>query len=279
VSKTSSTGTTIYRYDGQMGMEDVDLDGSGTWQKTTDFSLGLRGIESISVTTSGGTSVSYPIYDAHGNMISTLSKNGTGYTYTAERSLDAWGNIRLGAQSGDPKGRYCANIGHKQDDESRLLYLRARYYEPNSGRFVSEDPGRNNGNWFSYAENCPTILTDCKGKASASSWVALFFFVAGLIDSSWNPNDPISKACKIVISYTCSAFGAARMACAFLADDGGKLGAGAAIAAGTLLLVSGALAELALEQFAIAIFLMDDPDDSRLIRYAGDPLQSWKDLL
>ncbi len=47
--------------------------------------------------------------------------------------------MRAQQNAGDPKLRYCANLGHNQDDESGLIYMRARYYEPASGRFVSED--------------------------------------------------------------------------------------------------------------------------------------------
>ncbi len=191
VSKSSTTGRTLYCYDGQMGMEDIEYDGSLVWQKTSDFALGGRGIDAISVTTGTGTTISYPIYDAHGNMISTLSKAGAGYTFTAERSFDAWGVIRLGAQTGDPKGRYCASLGHKQDDESGLVYMRARYFEPGSGRFVSEDPGRNSFNWFIYAGNDPIGNADSDGKVFHiksgfwfNFWMVLGsgFIVASLFD-------------------------------------------------------------------------------------------------
>ena len=73
-------------------------------------------------------------------MVATLSKVGSTFQLSNQRSYDAWGAIRLGATAGDPKDRYCANLGHKQDDESGLVYMRARYYEPTSGRFISQDP-------------------------------------------------------------------------------------------------------------------------------------------
>jgi len=102
-----------------MGMEDVDFASNATVSKVTDYGIGARGIDAMFVTQSGTTSVSYPLYDAHGNMISTLSKQGTGgFAYFALRTFDAWGMLRRGAQTGDPKGRYCASLGHKPDDES-----------------------------------------------------------------------------------------------------------------------------------------------------------------
>jgi len=109
-------------------------------------------------------SATYPLYDAHGNMISTLSKQGGGgFSYAALRTFDAWGTIRRGSQTGDPKGRYCASFGHKQDDESGLVYMRARYYEPASGRFCNEDLGKQGVNWMVYCADNPIGIIDLSG--------------------------------------------------------------------------------------------------------------------
>ena len=252
-------------------MEDVEYDGSLVWQKTSDFALGARGIDAISVTTGTGTTISYPIYDAHGNMISTLSKAGAGYTFTAERSFDAWGVIRLGAQTGDPKGRYCASLGHKQDDESGLVYMRARYYEPGSGRFVSEDPDRNGGNWLVYADNSPTCLVDQSGKSPlASLLLGAFFAAATAVLCLWNPTDPVLKAMKIVISATLGAIGFGIKICSYLAADNTKMGAGDLIGLGLAYLLAGVLAGIAVGQLREAMELMDDGSDGQ--RFVADSL-------
>ncbi len=54
-------------------------------------------------------------------------------------------------------------------DPAGLDYFRARYYDPASGRFISQDPwggdlhqpGTQNG--WSYAENDPALVTDPSG--------------------------------------------------------------------------------------------------------------------
>jgi RHS repeat-associated protein len=72
----------------------------------------------------------------------------------------------LGAQaliSTIRKNRYCGNLGHQQDDESGLIYMRARYYEPGSGRYVASDSGRNGQNWFIYVANNPVRSVDTTG--------------------------------------------------------------------------------------------------------------------
>lgn len=43
--------------------------------------------------------------------------------------------------------------------------MRARYYEPGTGRFVSEDPGRDGLNYFVYADSNPVSGADPSGKA------------------------------------------------------------------------------------------------------------------
>ncbi len=87
---------------------------------------------------------------------------------------DAWGLVK---GSADSEQRYCANFGHRQDDETGtytdgspdgdgLVYMRARYYEPTTGRFVSEDPARDGINWFDYANSDPVNECDQSGKSS-----------------------------------------------------------------------------------------------------------------
>lgn len=165
MSKSNSSGSTSYRYDGQMGMEDIDFASNGSVSKVTDYGLGARGVDALVITQGGSSSTIFPLYDAHGNMVYTLSRGAGGtFSYSTVRTFDAWGSIRKGGQSGDPKGRFCANLGHKQDDESDLIFMRARYYEPTTGRFVSQDPAHSGINWFAYCGNDPVSYVDRTGK-------------------------------------------------------------------------------------------------------------------
>ena len=176
-------------YDGQMPFETTDVATSGT--TVTDNAIGSRGIDAMIVTTSSGAATSFPLYDAHGNMVATLARSGSTFTTGNQRSFDACGGIRGGLQSGAPKGRYCANLGHVQDDESGLIYMRARYYEPGTGRFVSQDSGWHSFNWFSYAGNDGVNRVDRSGTLDipygADLWIGgclvLLAFCALLADA------------------------------------------------------------------------------------------------
>jgi RHS repeat-associated protein len=109
--------------------------------------------------------VGFPIYNAHGNMTATLARSsGNSFVVNNQRTYDAWGNILSGVATADPKNRYCGNLGHQQDDESGLIYMRARYYEPGSGRFTSEDSSRDGSNWFDYCGCQPVTRSDQNGR-------------------------------------------------------------------------------------------------------------------
>ena len=187
VSKSFSTGasglfSTVYRYDGQMGTEDLTTNNLGVVTELHRTTLGARGVDMMVTTTSSGTSITYPLYDAHGNMVAQVAKSGSGFNIGNEKSYDAWGGVRSGDTSSDPKSRYCANLGHKQDDESGLVYMRSRYYEPGSGRFVSEDRARDGGNWFTYCENQPQPKSDSAGKSPVLDFLmGLVLFIVGFV--------------------------------------------------------------------------------------------------
>ena len=82
--------------------------------------------------------------------------------------------------------------GEMYDDETGLYYLRARYYDPSVGRFISKDSVEGSItnplslNLYTYCVNNPIIYTDpsgCFGE-SASNW--LFNFNANYIGGPLN---------------------------------------------------------------------------------------------
>lgn len=171
-----------YYYDGQMGMEDDDnWTVSGTAHQTIDrYGLGARGIDYLEYTdtnNSAHNSVGFPIYDGHGNMVMTLARSGSTYSTGNQRAYDAWGLIRTGTTSGLPNQRYCANLGHTVDDETGLIYMRARYYEPQSGRFVSEDQSREGWNWYLYCSSDPVNLSDETGRADHATNARQYYWM------------------------------------------------------------------------------------------------------
>jgi RHS repeat-associated protein len=70
--------------------------------------------------------------------------------------------------------------GRRLDDESGLMYYRARYYSPDIGRFITADPiGFLAGiNLYTYSSNNPISYTDPTGKLAILAFLGV---VAGII--------------------------------------------------------------------------------------------------
>ncbi len=66
--------------------------------------------------------------------------------------------------TGDSKNSYAFN-GRRWDGDSELYYFRARFYDPQTGRFISPDPVRFLGGWnlYSYVNNDPINRADPLG--------------------------------------------------------------------------------------------------------------------
>ena len=56
--------------------------------------------------------------------------------------------------------RYC---GEYADSETGMIYLRNRYYDPNIGRFITEDPAEDGLNWYVYCGGNPIMYVDPSG--------------------------------------------------------------------------------------------------------------------
>jgi RHS repeat-associated protein len=85
-----------------------------------------------------------------------------------EYRYDAFGIRSTASQTSSSHGHY-GYTGQEYDEESGLLYLRARYYDPSIGRFISADPfwGRleepASQNRYTYVHNNPLIYSDPSG--------------------------------------------------------------------------------------------------------------------
>ena len=84
--------------------------------------------------------------------------------YNNRYAYDAFGNYS--EETNEPKKnpfRYC---GEYTDDETGLIYLRNRYYDPAIGRFITEDPAKDGLNWYAYTNNNPLKYADPTGLSS-----------------------------------------------------------------------------------------------------------------
>jgi RHS repeat-associated protein len=162
----TNNSTWRYLHDGQMQVEEdwTRLIDGVTRVDVTKYGIGARGIDWMSKKPwNAAEIVGFPIYDGHGSMCLTAGRNGSGFGVADQRAYEVWGGVRGGSTTGDPKQRYCADLGHMQDDESGLIYMRARYYETWTGRFLTEDPIVDGWNWYSYVASNPVLSVDPTG--------------------------------------------------------------------------------------------------------------------
>jgi RHS repeat-associated protein len=106
------------------------------------------------------------LFDALGSPVNLVDHEGTLQTRT---QYDAWGNVRSEVgESWNPFGF----TGHELDDETGLYYARARFYDPEVGRFLSEDPFGGlteqppSLHRYLYAYQNPTVYYDPTGRVN-----------------------------------------------------------------------------------------------------------------
>ena len=56
---------------------------------------------------------------------------------TATKLFDVYGATRGGSGTGTTEQGFVGGLGHETDGETGLVYMRARYYDPGVGRFIT----------------------------------------------------------------------------------------------------------------------------------------------
>jgi RHS repeat-associated protein len=118
--------------------------------------------------------VRWYVYDGLGSVSEEVDPSGN---VTAARKYDVFGSVRSG-QSGTSSQKFVGSLGHVSEDSTGLIYMRARYMDPATGRFISEDPGRHGVNWYNYCDDNPINRIDLDGKIW---WEIAGILIAGLV--------------------------------------------------------------------------------------------------
>ena len=139
------------------------------------------------------TSYAEDVYDTfwfeknlQGDIIAIYNNAGVklaSYTY------DAWGNFTVTYTNGGATTAAQYNPftyrSYYYDDDLGLYYLNSRYYDSNTGRFISADGQLNNGllgyNLFAYCENNPMMYTDPEGTFVFTTAIIIGIIVGAII--------------------------------------------------------------------------------------------------
>jgi RHS repeat-associated protein len=147
--RSSGSDKTTYVYDGNRVL--IRRSSSGE----TYFVNGPGMDEWLAVDDSSGRR--YPLYDVSGSVLQWL---GSGGDLSSPVSMDSFGGIGGSAQ--------VAAIfqGHPYDRDTGLYYFRARFYDPNLGRFITPDPRTQfDQNLYGFANNNPMAFVDPSGQS------------------------------------------------------------------------------------------------------------------
>jgi len=103
-------------------------------------------------------SVQYYQYDSRGSTIAITDQN---QNITHKYTYDEFGKVTNSTEADFNPYRYVGQYGVMYEN-SDLYFMRARYYKPAIGRFMSEDPVWA-VNLFTYSDNNPILYLDPKG--------------------------------------------------------------------------------------------------------------------
>jgi len=164
IYKSSSSGTSVFAYDGDNLVEETNSSGTAVAR----YSQGLNIDEPLAMLRSSATS--YYHADGLGAVTSLSSAAGSiANTYT----YDSFGKPTASTGSLVNPFQYTAR---ESEAETNLYFYRARYYDQTSGRFLSEDPlgfKANTVNFYGYVRDNPVNSTDPMGlqpKSSGGVW-------------------------------------------------------------------------------------------------------------
>ena len=157
-SKKTSEGTIHYYYDGNQLLYETN----DTNQVLREYTYDPNG--QVLTMTKNGETFTY-LFNYHGDVLALTDSRGdvvASYTY------DAWGNIlsQSGTLASENPYRYA---GYRYDQDTKLYYLLARYYNPEDGGFLSIDPLRGELedpltlNGYTYVSNNPVKFVDPNG--------------------------------------------------------------------------------------------------------------------
>jgi len=146
-----------YLYNGERVLEELNDSGTMQARYTTedDSYYGTW----LHLYRTSGTLSRFPMYDNIGSVRGLVDASGTA---TDWYELDTFGRQVSTSGSTPNPYRYGGAWGYITDP-SAMLQLGHRFYWPEVGRFVSQDPIRQGRNWYAYAGNTPTRATDPAG--------------------------------------------------------------------------------------------------------------------
>ena len=164
LSKTVDGKTTKHVWDGNQQLVADVLDSE--LYSANCYLRGTNLVATYSYQNGEKSGYTYYTQNAHGDVVNLTDSTGA---ITKSYTYDAFGVEKNIDDTDTNAFRYC---GEYYDSESGTIYLRARYYNPTTGRFISRDSyaGKKEDplslNLYTYCYNNPLIYIDPSGHLS-----------------------------------------------------------------------------------------------------------------
>ncbi len=174
VAKTVNGVTTRYINHINFGLSQVALETDENYSVKRHYSYGLGRTAAYDWQASWQDQSQYYRYDRPRRNVTATE--------------DRWGNTRNRYQYGsfgenfsslENHSNHFRYAGEQTESDSGLIYLRARYYDPEIGRFISRDPFSGymavpeSQNMYAYAHNNPVRFVDPSGECVETPWDVL----------------------------------------------------------------------------------------------------------
>jgi len=143
-----------------------ELNDSGTMQARYTTEDGSYYGQWLHLYRTSGTLSRFPMYDNIGTARGLVDASGA---VTDTYELDTFGRSVSSSGTTPNPYRFGAAWGYITDP-SGFLQLGARYYWPEIGRFVSQDPIGEGGNWYAYVGSNPVVRIDPSGGVFTVVW-------------------------------------------------------------------------------------------------------------
>ncbi|KXG08411.1 tRNA(Glu)-specific nuclease WapA [Anoxybacillus sp. P3H1B] len=142
----------------------------------------------------------YYVTNYRGDVVRMVDENGA---TVANYSYDPWGKVLSVSENAAVAGQPLGYAGYYYDRETKLYYLQARYYDPETARFISRDPDPGDQddpitqNAYTYANDNPVMMMDPNGYFAVAIPViyaaALAVLGVGLVYYAVQTLDAVSK--------------------------------------------------------------------------------------
>ena len=157
IRKISTSATTEYVYglDGNVLRETRDETVGD--DVAIDYVYALGKLVGWTETIAGASVKYWAATDHLGSVTAATDSSGK---IAMLRDYSAFGDSKDAVLETEAGPRY---TGKDYDEDAELYYFNARWYDPELGRFTTEDPIKDGMNWYTYVGNRPLVYTDPTG--------------------------------------------------------------------------------------------------------------------